>query len=133
MEFLTGRKEKEVLELKSLLSYGKTGQEVKVNGAVMNIRNMGDIAFIILRKRDGVLQTVFEKGVTKAELSQLKEETFVESAAWRGASIDRREDSLAAGSAGADCGIKMEDGGIPGSQAGYETSNAEKCEGARKV
>ncbi len=51
----------------------------------------------------------------------------------RGASIDRREDSLAAGSAGADCGIKMEDGGIPGSQAGYETSNAEKCEGARKV
>lgn len=44
----------------------------------MNIRNMGDIAFIILRKRDGVLQTVFEKGVTKAELSQLKEETFVE-------------------------------------------------------
>lgn len=78
MEFLTGRKEKEVLELKSLLSYGKTGQEVKVNGAVMNIRNMGDIAFIILRKRDGVLQTVFEKGVTKAELSQLKEETFVE-------------------------------------------------------
>ena len=78
MEFLTGRKEKEVLELKSLLSYGKTGQEVKVNGAVMNIRNMGDIAFIILRKRDGVLQTVFEKGVTKAELTQLKEETFVE-------------------------------------------------------
>ena len=78
MEFLTGRKEKEVLELKSLLSYGKTGQEVKVNGAVMNIRNMGDIAFIILRKRDGVLQTVFEKGVTKDELSQLKEETFVE-------------------------------------------------------
>ena len=75
----------------------------------MNIRNMGDIAFIILRKRDGVLQTVFEKGVTKAELSQLKEETFVEGdricgtrgeerlMAW--ASIDRREDSLAAGSA----------------------------------
>lgn len=78
MDFLTGMKEKEVLELKSLLTDGKAGQEVKVNGAVMNIRNMGDIAFIILRKRDGVLQTVFEKGVTEADFSQIREETFVE-------------------------------------------------------
>lgn len=78
MDFLTGMKEKEVLELESLLTDGKAGQEVKVNGAVMNIRNMGDIAFIILRKRDGVLQTVFEKGVTEADFSRIREETFVE-------------------------------------------------------
>lgn len=142
MEFLTGRKEKEVLELKSLLSYGKTGQEVKVNGAVMNIRNMGDIAFIILRKRDGVLQTVFEKGVTKAELSQLKEETFVEVTGF----VEPEERAphgvelrltgvriLSRPEARCRLRYQMEDGGIPGSQAGYETSNAEKCEGARKV
>lgn len=80
MDFLTGMKEKEVLELESLLTDGKAGQEVKVNGAVMNIRNMGDIAFIILRKRDGVLQAVFEKGVTEADFSEIREETFVEAA-----------------------------------------------------
>lgn len=78
MEFVKGKKEKDVLELKNLLEDAKAGQEVKVNGAVLSVRNMGDIAFVILRKRDGVLQTVFEKGVTKAELSQLREETFVE-------------------------------------------------------
>ena len=44
----------------------------------MSVRNMGDIAFVILRKRDGVLQTVYEKGVTDADFAELREETFVE-------------------------------------------------------
>ncbi|MFR6332170.1 MAG: hypothetical protein ACLUOI_27500 [Eisenbergiella sp.] len=79
--------------------------------------------------------------MTKAELSQLKEETFVEvtgfvepeeSASWRGASIDRREDSLAA-EAPVPIAVSKWKMGASRSQAGYETSNAEKCEGARKV
>ena len=78
MEFMTGKKETETLELKSLLEEAQEGQAVKVNGAVLSVRNMGDIAFIILRKRDGLLQTVFEKGVTEADFSQIREETFVE-------------------------------------------------------
>ena len=78
MEFMTGKKEKEVLDLVAVFADGMEGREVKVNGAIMSVRNMGDIAFVILRKRDGVLQTVYEKGVTDADFAELKEETFVE-------------------------------------------------------
>lgn len=78
MEFMTGKKEKEVLDLAAVLADGMEGREVKVNGAIMSVRNMGDIAFVILRKRDGVLQTVYEKGVTDADFAELREETFVE-------------------------------------------------------
>lgn len=78
MEFMTGKKEKEVLDLAAVFADGMEGQEVKVNGAIMSVRNMGDIAFVILRKRDGVLQTVYEKGVTDADFAELREETFVE-------------------------------------------------------
>ena len=78
MEFMTGKKEKEVLDLAAVFADGMEGREVKVNGAIMSVRNMGDIAFVILRKRDGVLQTVYEKGVTDADFAELREETFVE-------------------------------------------------------
>ena len=78
MEFMTGKKEKEVLDLAAVFADGMDGREVKVNGAIMSVRNMGDIAFVILRKRDGVLQTVYEKGVTDADFTELREETFVE-------------------------------------------------------
>ena len=78
MKFMTGKKEKEVLDLAAVFADGMEGREVKVNGAIMSVRNMGDIAFVILRKRDGVLQTVYEKGVTDADFAELREETFVE-------------------------------------------------------
>ena len=50
MEFVTGVKKKETLELSELLEEGRIGAEVKVNGAIHTIRDMGIIAFIILRK-----------------------------------------------------------------------------------
>lgn len=53
MEFLTGVKQKEVLEIGDLLLPEMVGREVKVNGAVHAIRDMGTIAFVILRKREG--------------------------------------------------------------------------------
>ena len=37
MEFMTGVKEKETLELSELLEEGRLGEEVKVNGAVHTI------------------------------------------------------------------------------------------------
>lgn len=49
MEFMTGVKEKETLELSELLEEGRLGEEVKVNGAVHTIRDMGTVAFVILR------------------------------------------------------------------------------------
>ena len=78
MEFVTGKKESRTLELSELLTGEMTGREVRVNGAVHVIRDMGNIAFIILRKREGLLQCVFEEGKTKFNLKDLKEEATVE-------------------------------------------------------
>ena len=72
MEFLTGVKEQETLELTTLLAGDYEGQSVKLNGAVHTIRDMGEVAFVILRKREGLIQCVFEEGVTKFELKDLK-------------------------------------------------------------
>ena len=78
MEFLTGVKEQETLELTTLLAGDYEGQSVKLNGAVHTIRDMGEVAFVILRKREGLIQCVFEEGVTRFELKDLKEAATVE-------------------------------------------------------
>ena len=78
MEFLTGVKEQETLELTTLLAGDYEGQSVKLNGAVHTIRDMGEVAFVILRKREGLIQCVFEEGVTKFELKDLKEAATIE-------------------------------------------------------
>jgi len=49
MEYQTGVKKKDTLEITELLN-AKTGEAVKVNGAVHTIRDMGTVAFVILRK-----------------------------------------------------------------------------------
>ncbi len=78
MEFVTGVKEKETLELSELLTGSMEGNTVKVNGAIHTIRDMGNVAFIILRKREGLVQCVFEKGNTNFSLKDLKEADTVE-------------------------------------------------------
>lgn len=78
MEYMKGVKKKDTLELCELLEEGMIGRTVKVNGAVHAIRDMGDIAFIILRKRDGLLQGVYEEGITKYDLKDLREAFTVE-------------------------------------------------------
>ena len=49
MEFVTGVKEKEAMELPEVIIQ-EEGTEVIVEGAIHSIRNMGEIAFVILRK-----------------------------------------------------------------------------------
>ena len=49
-----------------------------MNGAVHNIRDMGEFAFIILRKAEGLVQCVYEEGKTEFDLKDLKEESAVE-------------------------------------------------------
>lgn len=78
MEFVTGIKEKETLELSELLAEGMAGNSVKVNGFIHTIRDMGNVAFIILRKREGLLQCVYEEGITKFSLKDLREADTVE-------------------------------------------------------
>ncbi|MGN0398511.1 MAG: aspartate--tRNA(Asn) ligase [Blautia sp.] len=72
MEFVTGVKEKTAMELPALMEQ-EEGTAVTVEGAIHSIRNMGEIAFVILRKRDGLLQTVWEEGKTNLDISQLRE------------------------------------------------------------
>lgn len=62
MEFMTGATVKETLEIGELPAGDFAGKRVKVNGVIHTIRNMGEVAFIVLRKREGLLQCVCEMG-----------------------------------------------------------------------
>ena len=78
MDYITGFKEKDTMEISELLAEGMLGRTVKVDGAVHVIRDMGEIAFIILRKREGLLQGVYEEGITRFDLKDLREGFTVE-------------------------------------------------------
>ena len=51
----------------------EAGVELTIVGAVHSVRNMGEIGFVILRRREGLLQTVWEEGVTQKALSEIRE------------------------------------------------------------
>ena len=78
MEFLTGVKEKETVGISTILEGDYEGKAVRMNGAVHNIRDMGEVAFIVLRKAEGLVQCVYEEGKTSFNLKELKEESAVE-------------------------------------------------------
>ena len=78
MDFVTGVTKKETLEISELLAGNLTGETVRVNGAVHAIRDMGEVAFVILRKREGLLQCVYEEEKTNFDLKDLKEGATVE-------------------------------------------------------
>ena len=78
MKFMTGATKKEVLDISALLAGDYEGKDIKINGAIHKIRDMGDVAFIVLRKREGLVQTVYEEGVTNISLKDLCEEATVE-------------------------------------------------------
>ena len=78
MEYLSGVIKKETKEISELVKPELIGQTVKVNGAVHVIRDMGEIAFVILRKREGLLQCVYEEGKVNVPLSEMKEGATLE-------------------------------------------------------
>ena len=78
MDFMTGVKRTGTLEIGELLDKALVGQSVKVNGAIHTIRDMGDVAFVVLRKREGLLQCVYEEGTADFSLKDLKEASAVE-------------------------------------------------------
>ena len=77
MEFIAGIQEKETLGLTQLIQGNYTGKIIRTNGAVHTIRDMGDVAFIILRSAAGLLQCVYEAGTADFDLNDLKEESAV--------------------------------------------------------
>lgn len=78
MDFLTGKTEKKTLDISEILLGDYEGEEVRINGAIHKIRDMGDMAFIVLRKREGLVQTVYEEGLTNISIKDLHEEDTVE-------------------------------------------------------
>lgn len=76
MEFITGLKQQEEAELEDLLK-AEEGTTIILEGAVYSIRDMGEIAFVILRKREGLIQTVWEEGKTDMELSEIREGDYI--------------------------------------------------------
>lgn len=78
MEFLTGVAEKQVIGVQEVLDGDYVGKVIHMNGAVHNIRDMGEVAFVILRKSEGLVQCVYEEGTTAFDLKALKEESAVE-------------------------------------------------------
>ena len=73
MEFLDGTWKKEISSWEDLLGESLLNQEVVLEGAVHSIRNMGDVAFIILRRREGLFQTVYENEMANVSIHELKE------------------------------------------------------------
>lgn len=77
MEFITGVKQKETKGIKEIESGSYAGGTIKMEGSVHTIRKMGEVAFVILRNAEGLVQCVYEQGTTNFLLSQLKEESAV--------------------------------------------------------
>ena len=71
MEFLTGVSKKECLEISEILAGDFEGKNVKVRGAIHTIRDMGDVAFIVLRKREGLVQCIYEEGKSQFDIADL--------------------------------------------------------------
>ena len=78
MEFVEGVKAKETLGIAQILEGSYEGKKIRMNGAVHNVRDMGEVAFVILRKAEGLVQCVYEEGVTNFDIHDLKEESAVE-------------------------------------------------------
>lgn len=77
MEFISGVKEKDMPEIKEICAGDYEGKTVAMEGCVHTIRDMGEVAFVILRKAEGLVQCVYEEGKTDFDLSLLKEESAI--------------------------------------------------------
>jgi len=77
MEYISGVIQKEAVSVQDILTKDLIGTEVKANGAIHNLRDMGEVTFLVLRQGDGVIQCVFEEG-TNLTLKDLKEGMSIE-------------------------------------------------------
>ncbi|MDO5135312.1 MAG: aspartate--tRNA(Asn) ligase [Eubacteriales bacterium] len=73
MEFLDGTWEKEACAWEELMKDRLLDQEAVLEGAVHSIRNMGDVAFVILRRREGLFQAVIENQRSDVSIHGLRE------------------------------------------------------------
>ena len=75
MEYVTGGQKGETVEIGQILKENMYGSLIKVHGIVHSIRDMSEFAFIVLRKRDGIIQCVITKEQFEAQRNLLHEGT----------------------------------------------------------
>lgn len=81
MEFLTGVKPQKTVSIAEIVTGNMEGKSVRIHGAVHTIRDMGEVSFLILRKSEGLVQCVLEKGKEQGQwnkMDSIKEESAVE-------------------------------------------------------
>ncbi len=77
MEFITGVKDKEACSIAEVTGGDYEGKRIVMEGTIHTIRDMGDVAFVILRKAEGLVQCVYEAGKTACALSDLQDSMSV--------------------------------------------------------
>ena len=78
MDFIEGLKKTATKTKFQKFLTTKAGGQASVEGAVHSIRDMGEIVFIILRTREGLIQTVWEDGVSVGDYHQVREGDCIE-------------------------------------------------------
>ncbi|RGY95443.1 aspartate--tRNA(Asn) ligase [Clostridium sp. AM58-1XD] len=72
MKYLTGERERKDLGIAELACC-EEGSTVCTAGMIHSIRRMGEISFVIIRRRDGLVQTVYEEGKGEADIRSIRE------------------------------------------------------------
>lgn len=72
MEYIKGIEKKGYMGIAELME-AEEGTSVKTEGMVHSIRRMGEISFIIIRRRDGLIQTVYEEGQADFDIRDMRE------------------------------------------------------------
>lgn len=81
MDFVTGIKPKDTVEIGDILRGGMYGSAVKLRGAVHTVRDMSEFSFLVLRKYEGLVQCVADEESgekVQAVVRALKEGAAVE-------------------------------------------------------
>ncbi len=61
MKQITGITKQESFRLSRMTDRTEEGAFVRAEGAVHRVRNLGEVVFVVLRQRDGLIQTVFDR------------------------------------------------------------------------
>ena len=70
METVSGERNYTDLEIAEMMEKND-GDTVKTHGMIYSVKDMGDFGFVTLRKRNGLVQCVYNKGVSQFNISDL--------------------------------------------------------------
>jgi len=77
MEYITGVKKKQLQTIREILQGNFAEKEVRMEGTVHTVRDMGEVAFVIIRRAEGLFQCVYESGKMNVPLAEIREECSV--------------------------------------------------------